>query len=50
MQPQTEKKCPEEMYAKFVNASTPLSHALTPEKNRLIFIIFQCEYFPYFDH
>ena len=35
-------------WIKFVNASAPFTHAQTPEKNRLILIIFQCESFPYF--
>ena len=29
-------------YVKFVNASTPCTYAWTPEKNRLIIIILQC--------
>jgi hypothetical protein len=30
------------VYVKFVSASTPCTHAWTPEKNRLIIIILQC--------
>ena len=29
-------------YVKFVSASAPFTHACTPEKNRLILIILQC--------
>ena len=30
------------VYVKFASASAPLTHAWTPEKNRLILIILQC--------
>jgi hypothetical protein len=35
-------KCPKDVHVKFVSASTPCIHAWTPEKNRLILIILQC--------
>jgi hypothetical protein len=41
-------KCPKDVYVKFVSASAPFTHALTPERNRLISIILQFESFPYF--
>jgi len=38
-------KRPKDVYVKFV-----FTHALTPEKNRLILIILPRESFPYFDY
>jgi hypothetical protein len=38
----TLNKCPKDVYVKFVSASAPFTHACTPEKNRLILIILQC--------
>ena len=35
-------KRPKDVYVKFVNASAPYTHALTPEKSSLILIILQC--------
>ena len=31
-----------DVYVQFVSASTPCTHAWTPEKNRIIIIILQC--------
>ena len=38
-----------DVYVKCVSTSAPFAHA-SPEKNRLILIILQCEPFPYFDY
>ena len=40
-----QKKRPKDVYVKLVSASTPFTHAWTPEKNRLISINFQFESF-----
>jgi hypothetical protein len=40
-------KRPKDLYVKFVSASAPLTHAWTPEKNRLILIILPGESFTY---
>jgi hypothetical protein len=38
------------MNVKFVSASAPYTYAWTPENNRPILIILQCESFPFFDY
>jgi hypothetical protein len=39
--------CNSDVYVKFVSVSTPFTHTRTPEKNRLIHIILQCESCPF---